>query len=143
MSYGYDAANRLTGWTAPGAAASYRYDGDGLRTGGTHTVGTTTTTDSSTWDTGTLGGGLPVLLADATSDYLYGPAGTPLAQITRATGAVTSPGTTTSASSPPMGARSSGPPSSGTPRSRTSQARSSPKPSLRSTCTCSSSRPGP
>ena len=68
----YDQANRLTGY---GSAATYRYNGDGLRT--SKTVSGVTT--GVTWD---VAQGLPLLLVDGTTSYIYGPGGLPLQQIT-------------------------------------------------------------
>ncbi|WP_313539507.1 RHS repeat-associated core domain-containing protein [Leifsonia aquatica] len=71
-TYGYNAAGELT--TISGAAsATYTYNGDGLRA--TKTAGSTTLT--FTWDTR---GKVPQLLSDGTTDYVYGPAGTPIEQ---------------------------------------------------------------
>jgi RHS repeat-associated protein len=58
-------------------AATYTYNGDGLRTSKT----VAGTTSSFTWDTS---GGLPMLLDDGTNSYIYGPDGLPLEQIDRA-----------------------------------------------------------
>ena len=76
--YGYDQADRLTGFTPPtGTSATYSYNGDGLRTGKT----ISRVTESFVWD---QGGGLPLLLADATNSYIYGPRGAPIEQINAA-----------------------------------------------------------
>jgi RHS repeat-associated protein len=69
---GYDQANRLTAY---GTAATYAYNGDGLRTA--KIVSGTTT--AFTWDTSQ---GLPLLLTDGTTSYVYGPGGLPLEQVT-------------------------------------------------------------
>jgi RHS repeat-associated protein len=83
---GYDEANRVTtivngtgsSCTSPTAVASYVYNAAGLRT--SKTVSGVTT--SAIWD---LHGGLPLLLEDKTTssatDYVYGPGGLPLEQI--------------------------------------------------------------
>ena len=63
--------NRLVGY---GATVMYSYNGDGLRVG--KKVGTAT--QHFTWD---LAEGLPLLLDDGTTSYVYGPGGTPLEQI--------------------------------------------------------------
>ena len=70
-----DQANRLTGF---GTRATYAYDGDGLRTA--KTVNGTKT--AFTWDEA---GSLPMLLAEATNLYVYGPGGLPLEKITGTT----------------------------------------------------------
>jgi len=79
--YGYDQAERLISATTAltTTPAAYRYDGDGLRQG--KTVNGTTT--AQTWDpTGVAGAtGLPQLLQDGSTRYLYGPDGRPLEQI--------------------------------------------------------------
>ena len=69
-NYTYDQAERLK--TAGGA--SYSYNGDGLRT--STTSGTTST--PFTWD---LTGGLPLLLADGTTNLIYGPHGQLIEQL--------------------------------------------------------------
>jgi RHS repeat-associated protein len=76
-TYGYDQANRLTGYTSGTTTATYAYNGDGLRA--SKTVGGVTTT--FVYDTAE---GMPVILTDGASYYLYGPGGTPYAQITTA-----------------------------------------------------------
>jgi RHS repeat-associated protein len=73
-SLAYNSADELS--TVSGAvSASYTYNGDGLRA--SKTVGGTTTT--FTYDTN---GHVPLLLADGTSDYVYGPTGAPVEQFT-------------------------------------------------------------
>src|SRR5581483_5766795 len=67
----YDQANRLTAY---GTTATYAYNGDGLRT--SKTVGATS---RFSWD---LSGDLPLLVSDGTTNYVYGPGGQPLEQIT-------------------------------------------------------------
>jgi len=68
LTYAYDQANRMTGF---GSNATYHYAGDGLRM--SKTVGATT--EAFTWD---RSGILPLLLADGTTNYVYGPDGSPL-----------------------------------------------------------------
>ena len=68
----YDQANRLTAHST--ANASYTYNGDGVRT--TKTVAGATT--GVTWD---VAQGLPLLLVDGTTNYVYGPGGLPIEQI--------------------------------------------------------------
>lgn len=75
-SYTYDQANRLTKATIGSATSTYAYDGNGLRA--SKTVGSTTTAFS--WDADQD----PNLLYDGTTSYLYGPGGTPVAQIAAA-----------------------------------------------------------
>lgn len=79
-TYAYDQANHLTGYTKGTTTAAYTYDGDGLRA--SKTVGTTTS--KFVYDTAE---GLPLILSDGASYYLYGPGGIPYAQTT--TGGVT------------------------------------------------------
>lgn len=74
----YDQANRLKSY---GTGATYSYNGAGLRM--SKTVSGTTT--QFTWGDAE---GLPLLLVDGTTNYIYGPGGLPLEQITSA-GAVT------------------------------------------------------
>jgi RHS repeat-associated protein len=78
VSYGYDQADRLTSYTSPGGATtvSYTYNGDGLRTA--KTVNGTNSTFA--WDSVTAG--VPLLLSDGTTSYLYGPGGLPIEQTT-------------------------------------------------------------
>ena len=64
-SYAYDQAGRLTAFAA---AATYAYDGNGLRSSKT----VNGTTQRFTWDISTA---LPLLLSDDKGQYLYGPAG--------------------------------------------------------------------
>jgi RHS repeat-associated protein len=96
-SYAFDGASELC-WSAPTAslppagatsdcssppvgASTYTYDGDGLRRSETTSSGTQT----FAWDTVT---GVPRLLEDGQNDYVYGPGGTPLAQVALGTGVV-------------------------------------------------------
>jgi RHS repeat-associated protein len=76
-TYGYDQVNRLTSFARGTTTASYTYNGDGLRA--SKKVGSTTT--KFVYDTAE---GLPLVLSDGVSFYLYGPDGTPYAQITTA-----------------------------------------------------------
>jgi len=91
-TYGYDQEHRLC-WmvisasaqtscaSPPTGASTYTYDGDGLRASKS-TGGVTT---SYSWD---VSGGLPLLLQETTSsstNYVYGPGGLPLEQITGTT----------------------------------------------------------
>ena len=73
-SYGYDQANRLTSY---GTAATYAYNGDGLRMSKTLSLQTT----QQVWD---MVGGLPTLLQDGSTQYIPGADGLPLEQITSA-----------------------------------------------------------
>ncbi|MHB8511873.1 MAG: RHS repeat-associated core domain-containing protein [Actinomycetota bacterium] len=67
----YDQANRLTGY---GSNATYAYNGDGLRM--SKTVSAVTT--QQVWD---VSGQIPLLIADGSTDYVYGVGGVPLEQI--------------------------------------------------------------
>ena len=73
-SYGYDQADRLVSFAGGATAASYAYDGDGLRSA--KTVGGTATAE--TWD---VAEGLPLLLQDGSTRYIDGPGGTPIEQV--------------------------------------------------------------
>jgi RHS repeat-associated protein len=79
-TYGYDQAGNLTSVKRPeeGKVAkiedSYAYDGTGLRT--SQTISGTTT--HMVWGTAEK---LPLLLADGTNSYIYGPEGAPIEQI--------------------------------------------------------------
>jgi RHS repeat-associated protein len=75
-SYSYDQASRLTSVDGP-AAATYRYDGDGLRT--SKTVGGATA--HNVWN---VTDDVPTLLADGSNYYIYGPDGRPVEHITTA-----------------------------------------------------------
>jgi len=71
-SYTYDEANRLTGYAG---STTYAYNGDGLRMSKTASRKTT----AFAWDTAES---LPLQLTDATTNYVYGPGGVPLEQVT-------------------------------------------------------------
>ncbi len=73
--FSYDQAGRLI---AVGRLATYNYDGDGLRTG--ETVDTAST--AFTWGHAES---LPMLLQAGATDYIYGPDGAPIEQITEET----------------------------------------------------------
>ena len=75
-TYSYDQAERLTSVAGPGGAAQYSYNGMGLRT--TKTSGSTTNT--FTWDDNQIAD----LLTDGVTDYVYGPGGVPIEQVTSA-----------------------------------------------------------
>lgn len=75
-TYGYNAANELTSVKAT-ATTQYSYDGDGIRT--KKVVGTVST--AFAWDTALS---IPELLTDGTTNYIYGPTGTPIEQYTAA-----------------------------------------------------------
>lgn len=68
---GWDRADRLTSF---GTNATYAYDGTGLRASKT----VSGVTSRFVWD---RSGGLPLLLSDGTSTWVYGPDGLPLEQI--------------------------------------------------------------
>lgn len=72
---GYDQANRLTSY---GATATYAYNGDGLRM--SKTVGGTT--EQFTYD---LVDGLPLPIVDGSTEFVFGPGGQPLEQVTTQT----------------------------------------------------------
>jgi len=76
-TYGYDQVNRLTSYTRGTTTASYTYNGDSLRA--SKTVGGVTT--KFVYDTAE---GLPRILTDGASYYLYGPDGVPFEQVTTA-----------------------------------------------------------
>ena len=73
-SYGYDQADRLTGYTSGATTASYAYDGDGLRAG-------KTVNGAATAETWVVAEGLPLLLQDGATRYIDGPGGTPIEQV--------------------------------------------------------------
>ncbi|MGH3659230.1 MAG: RHS repeat-associated core domain-containing protein, partial [Micromonosporaceae bacterium] len=77
VNHAYDQANRLTGY---GTTATYRYNGAGLRT--SKTVSGVTT--DFVWS---VAEGLPLLLSEGTTNYIYGPGGLPLERVD-STGAV-------------------------------------------------------
>jgi RHS repeat-associated protein len=76
-TYGYDQVNRLTSFARGTTTASYTYNGDSLRA--SKTVGGVTT--KFVYDTAE---GMPLVLSDGASCYLYGPDGIPFEQITTA-----------------------------------------------------------
>ena len=72
LSYGYDQLGRLVSY---GSSISYTYNGDGVRTAKTTSgVGT----EPFTWDPS---GSQPLLLSDASMNYIYGPGNVPVEQI--------------------------------------------------------------
>jgi RHS repeat-associated protein len=75
VSLAYNQAGELTGY---GTAATYAYDGDGLRS--SKTVGGTTT--AFAWD---QSGSTPLLIAAGSTYYVYGPDGQPIEQVTGTT----------------------------------------------------------
>ncbi len=77
--YAYDQAGRLTTFSGPGPAGttvseSYGYDGSGLR----QYVDDATNRTHESWDSAT---GIPTLIQDRATSYIYGPTGTPIEQI--------------------------------------------------------------
>jgi RHS repeat-associated protein len=74
-AYTYDQANRLK---TAGATASYAYDGDGIRSAKT----VSGVTSAFSWD---VAEGLPKLLVDGTTNYVYGPGGLLLEQVAGST----------------------------------------------------------
>jgi RHS repeat-associated protein len=87
-TYGYDQAGNLTSVERPKEGEtteikdSYAYDGDGLRA--SQTISGTTT--YLAWNVSETP---PLLLADGTNSYIYGPGGLPVEQINTSTGTVT------------------------------------------------------
>jgi RHS repeat-associated protein len=83
----YDPAGDLASVGIPATGSTfaesidYTSDGEGLRQ--SRTVGATT--KDFLWDTN---GSLPVLLADGTNSYLYGPSSAPIAEINDSTGTI-------------------------------------------------------
>ena len=75
----YDLADRLTTYAQGLVKATYTYNADGLRMSKAIAGGATS---EYAWD---LSGVRPLLLSDGTSDYLYGPGGLPLEQVTGST----------------------------------------------------------
>ena len=73
-TYTYDAASDLTGFESLTTTASYAYNGDGLETDRTIDGVTSHLVWASASDPA-------LLLSDGTNDYVYGPSGTPLEQI--------------------------------------------------------------
>ena len=73
-SYSWDEADHLAQVATGSASTSFVYDGTGLRQ--SETAGSATT--YFTWDTE---GSLPLLLSDGANSYIYGPAGTPVEQV--------------------------------------------------------------
>lgn len=76
-SYGYNAATQMTSATTAAGSASYLYDGNGLESAST----VSGTTNQLTWSADTS---VPVVLADSTNDYIYGPNDTPIEQVATA-----------------------------------------------------------
>jgi len=70
---GYDQANRLTSWTQGSTTASYTYSADGLRL--SKTAGGMS---NYLWD---VSGGLPLLVKDGSTSFIYGPGGLPVEQV--------------------------------------------------------------
>ena len=73
-SYSWDEADHLAQVATGSASTSFVYDGTGLRQ--SETAGSATT--YFTWGTE---GALPLLLSDGANSYIYGPAGTPVEQV--------------------------------------------------------------
>jgi RHS repeat-associated protein len=72
---GYDQADRLTSWGQGSAmTATYSYNGDGLRMSKT----VSGIRADFTWD---VSGQLPLVLSDGSYNYVYGPGGSPLEQV--------------------------------------------------------------
>jgi RHS repeat-associated protein len=77
-TYSYNQAGQLTSASTPSGSGTYTYNGDGLRTSKT----VSGVVRPFTW--GAVDG-QNVLLTDNTTDYLYGPGGVPLEQVTGST----------------------------------------------------------
>lgn len=96
-SYSYDSLGDRTAFTTPAGtttasynqagqmtafgSTSYTYNGLGLRT----TKKTGTTSEQMTWGQPAATNGIPAVLIDGSSDYIYGPDGHPLEQINGST----------------------------------------------------------
>jgi len=76
-TYTYNGADELAAATTSAGTASYTYNATGIRTA--ETIGAVTT--PYTWDDNST----PNLLSDGTHQFIYGPGGTPLEQITGTT----------------------------------------------------------
>jgi RHS repeat-associated protein len=87
VSASYNGVQELTAYNNGAAnmtAASY--DGDGLRASATSTpTGGSSSTQNFAWD---VSGSLPHLLMDSTNAYIYGPANTPIEQVTLSSGTI-------------------------------------------------------
>jgi RHS repeat-associated protein len=81
-TYAYDALGQLRSATVGGSTASFKYNGDGVRLG--KTIGSSTQT--YVWNTTS---GTPQVLSDGTTDFLYGPSGEVLEQISTSSTAPT------------------------------------------------------
>jgi RHS repeat-associated protein len=77
-SLGFDQEDRLSTYTRGTTAATYTYDGNGLRMSKT----VNGATSSFVWD---VGQGVPTVLSDGANLYIYGPGGAPLEQISGST----------------------------------------------------------
>jgi len=90
--YSYDQAGNLTeaerhkNHETSSPTDTFTYNGVGLLTSQTHKGATLGNTYYDTWDTSE---GLPLILNDGTSSYIYGPADLPIEQINNTTGTVT------------------------------------------------------
>lgn len=73
LSYTYDQANRLVSHTTGASSTTYTYNGDGLRVG---RAGPSAT--AFRW---AVNGGLPLLLVDGTTAYIYGASSQPIAKL--------------------------------------------------------------
>jgi RHS repeat-associated protein len=75
----YNQANQLTSYASGTTTATYVYNGDGLRMTKTINSGTP---EAFTWDTAE---GLPLIIQDGTTNYVTGPGGLPLEQVSSST----------------------------------------------------------
>ena len=79
VSQSYDQIGQMTSATTASSTAIYRYNVDGL------TAATTVGSATSQYTWTTADGSLALLLSDGANDYIYGPTGEPVEQITLAT----------------------------------------------------------
>lgn len=78
VTYTYDQAGRLTGVTAAGLAAAYSYNGNGLRMSKT----VNGMAEQFSWD---QSGSLPLVIQDGSTNFIYGPGGITLEQLSGTT----------------------------------------------------------
>ncbi|MGH9070681.1 MAG: RHS repeat-associated core domain-containing protein [Acidimicrobiales bacterium] len=75
QAYTWNSAGELSGYSGPSTAASYSYDGTGLRMSKT----VNGVSQNYVWDQAE---GQPQMLVDGSTDYIYGPGGAALEQVT-------------------------------------------------------------
>ncbi len=78
-SYTYNGENELSSLNSNGTTSTYPYGGDGFRLSATSSG----STQSFVYDTQSF---VPQLLEDGTNDYIYGPSGEPIEQISQSSG---------------------------------------------------------